>query len=174
MWYYIPMTKTISIESESSSESKDYIKKFLAENSSGVLATADSVANPHAAVVYYVLEDDFGLLFGTKVETQKYKNIKENDRVAFLVFDEKTQTTLQVFGSVEVVEEEEKQKLARKNMIRSSEDISQTELAPAEKLFAGDFVVLRLLPQTIKMAVYARPDSEGDDLYETLLFNTKE
>ncbi len=168
------MTKMISIESESSSESRNYIKNFLVEHSSGVLATADSAANPHVAVVYYVFEDDFGLLFATKTETQKYKNIEENDRVAFLVYDEKAQTTLQVFGSVEVVEDEEKQKLVRKNMIQKSEDMSQTELPPVEKLFAGDYVVLRLIPQTIKMAVYARPDSEGDDLYETLLFNVKE
>jgi nitroimidazol reductase NimA-like FMN-containing flavoprotein (pyridoxamine 5'-phosphate oxidase superfamily) len=145
----------------------------LGDHYSGVLATADKSANPHVAVVYYVIEEDFGLLFSTKGETQKYKNMQENDQVAFLVYDESAQTTLQVFGKVEVVEDEEKQKRVLKNMVRSSEEASQTELPPAEKLIAGDFVVLRLVPQTIKMAVYARPDSEGDDLFETLLFSSK-
>ena len=164
------MTTTITIESESSSESKDYIKNFLNDHYSGVLATSDNAANPHASVVYYSLEDDFGLLFATKTETQKYKNIEENKQVAFLVYDEKAQTTLQVFGKVENVTDEETQKAIYKNMFRASADASQAELPPAEKLFAGELVALRLLPQTIKMAVYARPDSEGDDLYETLLF----
>ena len=164
------MIKTITIESESSSESRAYIKDFLNDHYSGVLATADGAANPHIAVVYYLLDDDFGFLFATKSETQKYKNIEENEQVAFLVYDEKTQTTLQAYGIAEKVSDEEKQKAIYKNMYRSSAEASKTELPPAEKLFAGDFVALRLLPQTIKMAVYARPDSEGDDLFETLLF----
>lgn len=164
------MTTIISIESESSSESAGYIKNFLNDHYSGVLATADSASNPHASVVYFTCKDDFGLHFATKVETQKYKNIEENKQVAFLVYDEKAQTTLQVFGKIEKVTDEETQSAIFKNMFRSSAEASQTELPPAEKLIAGDFVALRLLPQTIKMAVYARPDSEGDDLYETLLF----
>jgi nitroimidazol reductase NimA-like FMN-containing flavoprotein (pyridoxamine 5'-phosphate oxidase superfamily) len=167
------MTTRISIESESSSESSKYISDFLNDHYTGVLATADKAANPHIAVVYYTLDDDFGLLFATKAETQKYKNIEENEQVAFLVYDESPQTVVQVFGKVERITEAEQQKKVYKNMLRSSVESAQTELPPAEKLFAGEFVALRLVPQTIKMAVYARPDSEGDDLYETILFNNQ-
>jgi len=167
------MTTTITIESETSSEGREHIRNFLKSHHSGVLATADKAANPHAAVVYYRVEDDFGLLFATKSETQKYKNMIENKQVSFVVYDEKEQTTLQVFGTVEKVEDEEKTKLVIGNMYRSSAEVSQRELPPAEKLIAGEFVALRLVPQVIKMAVYARPDSEGDDLFETLLFRSK-
>ncbi len=165
------MTTTIKIESETTSESKDYIRNFLNDHYSGVLATADSASNPHVAVVYHKLEDDFGLLFATKKETQKHKNLEENPQVAYLVYDEQEQTTLQVFGSVEVVEDEEKAKAVLKNMSKSSEESSQDEIAPADKLIAGDFVAFRLVPKVIKMAVYKRPTSEGDDLYEQLNFS---
>jgi general stress protein 26 len=162
---------TITIESETTSESKDYIKNFLNDHYSGVLATSDAAANPHVAVVYHELEDDFGLLFATKKETQKYKNIAENKQVAYLVYDEQEQTTLQVFGFVEEIDNKDKADHVIKNMYRASAELSQTEIPPADKLIAGDFVALRLIPQTIKMAVYARPTSEGDDLYEQLNFH---
>ena len=163
--------RVMKIQSASSPESTDLIKEFLQAHRSGTLATADSAANPHAAIVYFSLDDDFTLTFSTKTETQKYKNIEQNKQVAFAVYDEKAQTTVQITGHVEVIDNDEKKKDVVRNMFTSSADISQRELPPAEKLFAGDYVSLRLIPQVIKMAVFARPDSEGDDLYETLLFS---
>lgn len=161
----------LKIESITSPESADVVRKFLNSRYSGVLATADQAGNPYAAAVYYVLQDDFSLLFGTKSETQKYKNIEENKQVAFVVYDEKDEATVQITGRVEVIDDHSARQKIVNNMYSVSSKQSKIKLPPAEKLWAGDYVALRLVPIVIKMAVYARPDSEGDDLYETLLFN---
>ncbi|MFZ2544947.1 MAG: pyridoxamine 5'-phosphate oxidase family protein [Candidatus Saccharimonadales bacterium] len=162
---------SLEIQSTTSPESPELVRNFLREHYSGVLATADSASNPHAATVYFSLQDDFSLLFGTKTETQKYKNIEENKQVAFVVYDEKEQTTIQITGHVEVIEDEDLRQKVINSMFMSSAESSARELPPVEKLLAGDYVALRLVPMVIKMAVFARPDSEGDDLYETLLFS---
>lgn len=161
----------MKIQSESSPESQDLVREFLSSHYSGILATADSASNPHAAVVYYTLESDLRVTFGTKTETQKFKNIQENDQVAFVVFDEKKQTTVQVFGRAKVIEDHAERQKVINNIFTSSAEISMTVNPPAEKLYAGDYVAVRIVPQVIKMAIYARPDSEGDDIFETLLFS---
>lgn len=160
----------MQIQSSSSPESAELIRNFLQSQRSGVLATGDNAGNPHAATVYFSLEDDFCLLFATKTETQKYKNIAENERVAFVCYDEKTQTTVQITGRAETVDDPDKQQDMLNTIYRFSETISKTEFPPIEKLFAGDYVVLRIVPQVIKMAIFLRPDSEGEDMFESLVF----
>jgi hypothetical protein len=57
-------------------------------------------------------------------------------------------------------------------MYRFSESLSETELPPIEKLFIGDYVTLKIVPQVIKMGIFKRPDSESnEDMYETISFN---
>jgi len=161
---------TPKIQMASSSETERLISTFLAEHYSGVVATADTAANPHAAVVYYLSQPDFTLSFVTKSETQKYKNIEENKQVSFVIYDEKTQTTLQISGHVVAVEEIEEKRETIRNMTNTSIALSGQLLPPAYKLTAGDYMVLKLIPAVMKMAIYARSE-ETEDLYETLLFS---
>lgn len=162
---------SLKIESMTSPESEDLVRNFLNGRYSGVLATADGAGIPHGAVVYYSLQKDFSLLFGTKHETQKYKNIEENKQVAVVVYDEVEQTTVQITGRVEVVEDHAIRQKVINNMFTSSVERSLTVLPPAEKIWGGEYIALRIVPMAIKMAVFARPDSEGDDIFETLLFS---
>ena len=165
----------LSIESTSSSNSEYVIRNFLTAHHSGVLATSDSSGNPHGAVVYYVLEDDLTMLFATKSETEKNKNIEENNNVNFVVYEENEQSQLQISGHATKVDDENVQQKIFKAMYRNSSELSHEELPPAEKLLASDFVVYRLVPSAMKMAVYARPDAEEvDDLFETILFSNSD
>lgn len=159
------------IESTSSPESADLIRDFLTTHRSGVLATADNV-NPHAATVYFSADDDFCLTFATKTETQKYKDMEKNQQVAFVCTDEAEQTTVQIEGRVEKVTDPEQHQAALNRMYRFSETLSKTELPPIEKLFSGDYVTLKIVPQIIKMGIFKRPDSESnEDMYETITFD---
>jgi general stress protein 26 len=163
---------SLKIENSSSTDSEDIVRNFLKSRHVGVLATADKAGMPHAAVVYFLLEDDFGMLFGVKKETQKYKNMEENKHVAFSVSEIEEQTTVQISGHVEVTEDVNDRQAVLNNMFNTSAEQSGSEIPPADKLFAGDYVILRLIPLVIKMSIYARPDSEDeDDLHETLLFS---
>lgn len=162
---------SLRIDSETPPESIERIKSFLHSQYSGVLATVDSDNNPHAAAIYFSLEDDFSIVFATKNETRKYKNIQENHRVAFVVYNEQDQATVQITGRADVIDDPDLRQKAINNMFRSSAERSQIELPPAEKIWEGDYVALRLTPNTLRMAVYARPDSGGDDIFESLHFS---
>lgn len=165
----------LTIESTSSSNSEYVIRDFLASHNSGVLATSDSTANPHAAVVYYAVRDDLSLLFATKSETQKNKNLEVNNNAVYVIYDEDAQSQLQVTGHVVKVDNAEDQHKIINSMYRKSAELSHEELPPAEKLFAGDFVAYRLDPTVIRLAVYARPDAEEpEELFETMLFSNSE
>ena len=161
----------LTIQSTSTPESTEIVRDFLRKHYSGVLATADEAAIPHAAAVYYTLEDDFSLLIGTKRETQKFRDMEENNQVSFLVYEEQAQSTAKVSGRVEVVDDHESRQKVLNNMFTSSAERSLTALPPAEKLWAGDYVVVRIVPSVISLAIYARPDSEdNEDLFETIVF----
>lgn len=161
----------MSIESQTSPETEALVSDFMKTHFSGVLATADLMGAPQASVVYYNFNDDYSLYIATKRETQKYKNIAENNQVAFVIYDEEAQSSMQVSGHVSEVEDEDIKQDIINNMFSLSSQLSKREFPPVEKLYAGEYVALKLSPQVMRMTVYARPDSEGDDLYETLLFS---
>lgn len=161
----------LKIESTSSPSSKDLISIFLKHQTSGVLATADGAANPYAAVVYYLFEDGFTLLFGTKRETQKFKNMEENPQVSVVVYDEPTQTTAQITGRVEFIEDEDVIEKVVANMESISARRSIENVPPAAKLTAGDLVAVRVYPQVIKLAEYGFTKPNSDNIFETILFS---
>lgn len=158
---------SLRIESTSSDNSQNLIREFLASRKSGVLATADGAGNPHAAVVYYVLEDDFTMLFATSRETQKQKNMEENGQVAFVVYDEQKLTTVQITGNTTTVEDSDAVLRTINNMFASTSE----ELPPAAQLLSGGYVAHRLVPTVIKMGVYRSNGEDKEDIYETLLFS---
>lgn len=160
--------------SPSSPQSVQLVREFLEEHSSGVLSTADRSGNPHAAVIYYTVDDKFCLTFATKTETQKCKNMEQNPVAAFVVYEEASQTTIQIAGRVEKVTDGDVQQKAINTIYRLSETNSHVELPPIEKLFAGDYVTFRLVPQVIRMGIFLRPDSESnEDVYEIITFNER-
>lgn len=160
-----------SIQSASSQQAERLISLFIADHYSGVLGTSSVHNQPHGTVVYYLPETDLSLYFVTKEHTQKYKNIQENNQVSFVIYDEASQTTLQIHGEVHIVDELEKKRETLHNMTNSSIALSGTLLPPAYKLDAGDYVVLQLIPRSIDLAIYSRSDS-GDDIYESLVFES--
>lgn len=161
----------MNIQSTTSPEALDIVSRFLRKRHTGVLATADDAANPHAATAYLTFNSDYTFSFVTKTETQKYKNIEENKAVALVIYDEKEQTSVQVAGKVEMIDDKDESYAIMNKSFKYSAELSHRELPPLEKLFAGDYVALRLKPQVIKMAVFARPDSGTEELFETILLS---
>lgn len=153
-----------------SSESEDSIRNFLYAHYSGVLATVDNAGQPYAATIYFTVDDNFHITFTTKTETKKYKNMEANKRVAFVCSDEENQTAVQLTGHVENITDPKEHQAILNSIYRFSEKLSNTELPPIEKLFAGDYVTLKIIPDSIKMGVFMRPDAESnEELYETII-----
>ncbi len=67
-----------------SAEQQQKLLEFFAQHPTAVIATADTENTPAAAVVLFVVEDNLSFLFGTH-PTRKYRNLKMNPKVAFVV-----------------------------------------------------------------------------------------
>jgi len=83
-------------------EIREEALKFLNENNTGVLATTFN-GEPHAATIYYTVDDNFSFYFITKRHTEKYQNLVLSGRVAFVVGTGPEYTTVQARGSVEPI-----------------------------------------------------------------------
>lgn len=161
---------SLKITATSSSESADFIASFLHTHASGVLVTSNKASKPYGAVVYFSLRSDFSLTFASKTDTQKNYNMAENAFASFVVYDEREQTEVQITGRIEVIIDQEERLAVINYMYGISPKLSMPMVPPADRLLAGDYVAFRLVPDTIKMALYSRPNEERDDVYETMHF----
>jgi uncharacterized protein YhbP (UPF0306 family) len=59
--------------------------EFLREHSTMVVATASLKGEPHAAVTYFDVDDDFTFYFLTSDISRKFQNLGENNKVAIVV-----------------------------------------------------------------------------------------
>lgn len=62
------------------------VEAFLREPHFGKLGTVKKDGSPHVTPIWYML-DDGRLIVNTTIERVKFKNIKRDDRVCFLVDD---------------------------------------------------------------------------------------
>ena len=63
----------------------ELVRKFLASQNLGVLATVTSNGLPESSVIGFAENDDFEILFGTFDHSRKAHNLKTNPRVALSV-----------------------------------------------------------------------------------------
>src|SRR3989344_1188220 len=86
---------------ETSHDDRENALKFLKENHTMVLATVSHDGMPHAATVYYMVDENFDLYFSTGEETKKFLNIKDNSNVALVVGTGPDIKTIQGGGKAE-------------------------------------------------------------------------
>lgn len=154
----------------SNSESAKNIYEELSAHHTGTLGTIAKEGIPHLAAVYYTVDDNFVLRFVTKAGTQKHSNIKRNKHVQFLVFDEKTQLTIRIDGVAhEILDGELRTKAVnRMYWLANQNDFNSP---PISKLYAGEYVAYRIVPKSISMAYFIRPQKGGYDMFEKLEFD---
>lgn len=153
-----------------SNESNQRILSFLKQHTAGTLSTVTADGDPHGAVIYYSIDDEFIVRFTTKRKTRKFDNLTFRNRAMLVVYEASSQTTVQVMGIVEEISNEAEAQAEFKHMIAASMDTSETGLPPISKLYAGAYVAMRLKPLQIRMAIFARPDPGGYDMYESIEF----
>jgi pyridoxine/pyridoxamine 5'-phosphate oxidase len=171
----VPAMKTLHskphIASSTSEESKRRIYMFLAHQPIGTLSTVDPNGDPHGAVIYYSIDKDFNITFTTKRKTKKFDNLSFHNHAMLVVFEAMSQTTVQITGTVEEITDTDESDSAFRSMLANSMATSEAGLPPITKLQAGTYVALRLKPLQIRMAVFARPDPGGYDMYESIEFD---
>ncbi|MDL2341971.1 MAG: pyridoxamine 5'-phosphate oxidase family protein [Patescibacteria group bacterium] len=151
------------------SDDNPRIREFLRNFNVGVLATASRDGLPHAATIYFTTESDYSVYFVTKQKTTKSSNLQDNPRAALAVFDAATQTTVQVAGDVEIIEDVEEVQRLFSIMLTISHQTSDGHQPPISKLDAGKYVAYRLKPQVVRMAEFIKAEYPPvDALFEVV------
>ena len=151
------------------SDKKQRIYDFLKENPVAVMSSIDPNGNPHGVVIYYNINKRFEITFVTKAETRKYDNLKHHSHVMLTVFDQQTQSTVQIVGKAIEITDSYEVNIAANNMVQASMKTTEAGMAPLLKLEAGPYVAFKIEPVQIRMAVYARPDlGKYAELFESI------
>lgn len=156
--------------STNSPETEARVRSFLQSHPIGVLSTVTPRGKPHATVVYVSTNDDLSLSFLTKHNTTKTKNIKRNNHVMFVAYEPSSQTTLQAEGrAINITDTPEAEEVFRKTL-QSVQNTSKSNTPPISKLDAGRYVAYKIVPNSIRIAVFAHGDNAMEMLYETLTY----
>ena len=83
------------------------VEAFLREPHFGKLGTVKKDGSPHVTPIWYML-DDGKLIVNTTIERVKFKNIKRDDRVCFLVDD--GYPYVAIFGRARIATERDQNK----------------------------------------------------------------
>jgi nitroimidazol reductase NimA-like FMN-containing flavoprotein (pyridoxamine 5'-phosphate oxidase superfamily) len=139
----------------SEASANPHITEFLKRNHIAVLATASKVtAHPHAATIFYAIDSHLNIYFLTKEKTTKSHNLSANPWAALVVYEADTQRTAQITGTVDKVEDKEMMERAKPLMAKFSKQTSGTDETPISKLEAGEYVLYKLTPQSIRLGEY--------------------
>ena len=134
----------------------------------GVIGTVneDAQPKPQSATVYYVCNDALDIFFVTRSESRKYKNIKKNPNVSFVITNEHPPKTIQFEGTAsEVVDPDEQIKYYNMLTARATES---NPMPPVAQIVTGELVFLKI---TVMWARFGDFEimKEGDKFIETNL-----
>jgi nitroimidazol reductase NimA-like FMN-containing flavoprotein (pyridoxamine 5'-phosphate oxidase superfamily) len=131
-------------------QSKSDALKFLRENTTAVVATSFN-DEPRASTVYYFMDDDFNFYFVTKRNTSKYIHAEANPRAAIVVGTGPEHITIQAFGKVELlVEDDQREKVLGHLMeIREREHITLWPIEELENFKDRNKVIFKISPAQV-------------------------
>jgi general stress protein 26 len=149
-----PILLTSNQHTANSSESNHRVYTFLKNNLVGVLSTVDPEGEPHAAVIYFAVDESFQITFTTRKETKKVNNLKQKNHAMLIVFDALTQTTVQITATSQNISDTAEEAQAFRETVRASLTTSDGSIPPIAELSAGELIAFKLKPVKIKMAMY--------------------
>lgn len=127
---------------------------FLESQSFGVVSTIGSTGSPESAFVAYSESDDFSIVFGTFVDSRKYRNIARDPRVSFVVSGD--DRTVQIEGTARELTGEEEERCRHRHVVKN----------PKAKKYAYDererFVVIT--PTWIRFTDYTTDPDTVEEL----------
>lgn len=141
-------------------ERKKVAFDFLKSHKTAVIATTSASEGPQASTVYYVIDSDFSLYFLTGDATKKFKNLAENNKIAFVVGTGPELVTIQGGGRAERL----KHPYTDDIILRMSENLSLKESRywPIFKLPEGAIYVFKIHPEWMIMVNLDIERSEKD------------
>jgi uncharacterized pyridoxamine 5'-phosphate oxidase family protein len=143
------------------SERQRRIYDFLHDNPVGVLTSVDPNGYPHGAVIYFYINEKFGISFLTKKGTKKYDNLVRNNNVMLVVYEPISQSVAQIVGQAYAMKDGYDLNVMAQKVFEASLKTSEGGIPPITKLQIGAYTAFEIKPAQIRMAIYERPDS-GD------------
>lgn len=140
--------------------------KFLLSHELGVISTVSDEGELSSAVIYYFSDDDFNIYFVTKSNTQKYRNIAANGKIALTIYDEPKRFTLQARGTASEVKEQDTQSRIMNHLAKVRGDSEHAWFPPVALLEGGDYALLKVHLDHIQIADYANFRKVGSDVVE--------
>lgn len=137
------------------------IHDFLKNHKVGVLSTVDPNGDPHGAAIYFTVNENLEARFVTKTRTKKADNLRHNNHAMLVVYEAQSQSTAQILGEVEEITDETEMNDVFAEIVDASLKTSNTAVPPISKLVRGEYVIYRLVPKQVRMAVFNQ--SEGGD-----------
>ncbi len=89
---------------------KDTILAFIKTKKHAVISTCGQNQQPEAALMGFGETNSFELIFGTFKTSKKYKNLKDNNKVAFVIGWDEDYITVQYEGLAEELSQSEIEK----------------------------------------------------------------
>lgn len=153
------------------SEDKPKIAKFLAKNQIGMLATADDSGQPYVSTIYFVVDPDLNVYFITKGKTTKYKHLIQNPKAALAVYEAKSQSTVQIYGSAEQILDFPTINDIFRRILVVTNATSESAIPPVSKLVGNDYKCFRIRSRTIRMAEYTKPEHgyKNEEIFDTVV-----
>ncbi len=129
-------------------------RSFLQTHELSVLSSLGPDGRATGAAVYYMFDGDF-LYIVTKEGTEKAHNILRNPDVALTVTDEAVMATMQIDANAVVETDNDKRQAAFNAIVKPRQYKDGAKYPPVAALNAGAFVVIRLVPSSVRYSEFA-------------------
>lgn len=132
----------------------------------GVLGTMGGYGQPQVVSLYYIFDSALNIYFITRESSRKYKNIKRNPRVAFVVSSETPPQTVQMEGEAhEVTDVHEENDYFTKLVALASE---KNVMPPVSQMEDGRMVFMKIAVDWARSGNFETL-KEGDKFVEASL-----
>jgi general stress protein 26 len=146
----------------SGTKSKPEIYSFLTLMAIAVLSTSTEDGYPHAAIIYFLPDEELNFYFLSKSDTKKSENLKNNNRAALTIVDPKSPRTIQATGeAIEIEEPEMYTKIMEKIAEENAKGNNFYWPPPLSKLDSeGDLILYRFKPDWLRYADFTESTKE--------------
>lgn len=132
----------------------------------GIISTMGGYGQPQAAAMYFIFDSALNIYFITRESSRKYRNIKKNPRVAFVVSTENPPKTIQFEGEAqEVTDPHETTEYFSRLVTLASE---KSVIPPVSQMEDGRMVFMKIVTDWARSGNFETL-KEGDKFVEAAL-----
>jgi nitroimidazol reductase NimA-like FMN-containing flavoprotein (pyridoxamine 5'-phosphate oxidase superfamily) len=136
------------------------------DQSVGVIGTMGGYGQPQVASLYFISDSALNIYFIARESSRKYKNIKRNPRVAFVVSSENPPQTVQIEGEAQEVSDphEENEYFTKLVALASEKNV----IPPVSQMEDGRMVFMKIVTDWARSGNFETL-KEGDRFVEAAL-----